>query len=71
MSNPEEWGYLPYGHLKPAGDGANACLYCGHYESHPSFLCVPLTVCRLHQGLVPNEKVSSVVCRDWRPRKVQ
>ena len=69
MSNPEEWGYIPFGHLQPTGDGANACLYCSHYESHPTLVCVPITVCHLHQGLIQRERVSSVVCRDWSPRK--
>ena len=55
---------LPYGLLRTAGAGLN----CRHYESAPAFLCRPLCVCSLYQGLVPNEKVSSVVCRDWVPR---
>ncbi len=62
MTDPEEWGYLPYGHLTRAGEGAQACLYCSHYEHYPTLLSVPLTICRLHQGIVPNHRASSVVC---------
>ena len=69
MCNPEEWGYLPYGHLQRAGEGDRACLYCRYYDHHPPVLCLPLTVCSLHQGVIPNGKVSSVVCSDWTPRK--
>lgn len=61
----EELSYLPYGLQQPAGAGLEACLYCQHYSSHPGLTCRPLCVCRLHQGLIPNEQISSVKCRDW------
>ena len=60
MTDPEEWGYLPYGHLSPAGEGANACLYCGHYEHHPTLLCVPWRL-PLAPGHVPNHSIVSGV----------
>ena len=61
----EELSYLPYGLQQPAGRGIEACLYCTHYASHPGITCRPLCVCRLHQGLIANEQISSVKCPDW------
>ena len=61
----EELSYLPYGLQQPAGAGLEACLYCQHYSSHPGLTCRPLCVCRLHQGLIPNEQISSVKCPEW------
>ena len=66
----EEMDWLPYGLLQSAGDGLEACLYCQHYASNPGFSCRPLCCCNLHQGLIPNEKVSSVVCGHWQPLHV-
>ena len=66
MTDPEERGYLPYGHLPPAGEGANACPYCGHHKHHPTLLYVPLTICLLYQGIIPNKinKAFSYI-QDW------
>ena len=46
MSNPEEWGYLPFGHLQPAGEGANASLLQSLRKSSDPRL-------RPHNGLSP------------------
>ena len=70
MTNPpEEWRFLPHGFLQPGGDGQKVCLYCQHFEHHPTFLCLPICACHLHQGLVDNQKhCSSVCCKDWTSR---
>ena len=34
----------------------------------PTFLCLPICACHLHQGLVDNQKQSSVCCPDWTSR---
>mgnify|MGYP007016733199 FL=1 len=69
MTNPpEEWRFLPHGFLQPAVDGEHVCLYCRYFNYHPTFLCLPICACHLHQGLVDNQKQSSVCCPEWTSR---